>query len=304
MDPVKKELYTLHHCDAIEWLRGRRANSIHAVVTDPPHGLVEYTEKELKRLAKGNGIWRLPNKRDGVDRQPTPRFTALTLQDRMRLRALVLRVSAELHRVLVPGAHVFWSTHPLFSHIVSSAFAEVGFEKRGAVIRIVKTLRGGERPKGAHKEFPMVCVLPRACWEPWVIFRKPLRGTMRENLKRYRTGGLRRIGTDEPFRDLIPSSPARNAERELARHPSLKPQAFVRQIVHASLPLGKGLILDPFMGSGSTIAAATHLGLRSIGVEKVRAYFDMACEAIPKLAALEVSDRRPTKKRPKKGTSR
>lgn len=47
----------------------------------------------------------------------------------------------------------------------------------------------------------------------------------------------------------------------------LKPQDFMRQIVRAALPLGKGIILDPFMGSGSTIAAAAYLGLASIGLE-------------------------------------
>jgi site-specific DNA-methyltransferase (adenine-specific) len=44
------------------------------------------------------------------------------------------------------------------------------------------------------------------------------------------------------------------------------------------------VILDPFMGSGSTIAAATALGLRSIGLEIDRDYFQLARKAIPTLA--------------------
>jgi site-specific DNA-methyltransferase (adenine-specific) len=56
--------------------------------------------------------------------------------------------------------------------------------------------------------------------------------------------------------------------------------------VRAALPLGKGLILDPFMGSGSTIAAASSLGLRSIGIELDAEYFRMAKGAISRLAAL------------------
>jgi site-specific DNA-methyltransferase (adenine-specific) len=65
----------------------------------------------------------------------------------------------------------------------------------------------------------------------------------------------------------------------------LKPQHFLRQLVKAALPLGKGVILDPFMGSGSTIAAALACGLDSIGLEVNREFFDMAQRAIPKLAA-------------------
>jgi DNA modification methylase len=57
-------------------------------------------------------------------------------------------------------------------------------------------------------------------------------------------------------------------ERDIADHPSLKPQSFLRQVVHAALPLGEGIIVDPFMGSGSTVAAAEALGLHSIGVER------------------------------------
>ncbi len=60
----------------------------------------------------------------------------------------------------------------------------------------------------------------------------------------------------------------------------------MRQLVRASLPFDEGTILDPFMGSGSTIAAATASGLQSIGLESNSEYFDMAVRAIPLLAAL------------------
>jgi DNA modification methylase len=99
---------------------------------------------------------------------------------------------------------------------------------------------------------------------------------------------LRRISPEEPFRDVIESSVARNGEREIAPHPSLKPQHFVRQLVRASLPFADGTILDPFMGSGSTIAAATACGLRSIGLEINGEYFELAKKAIPLLANIRV----------------
>src|SRR5262249_48759391 len=95
-----------------------------------------------------------------------------------------------------------------------------------------------------------------------------------------------RLSQHEPFRDLIYSSPARGAERSLAPHPSLKPQQLMRQLVTAALPLGTGVILDPFMGSGATIAASTACGLVSIGLEVNSEYFKMAAAAIPALAQL------------------
>ena len=95
-----------------------------------------------------------------------------------------------------------------------------------------------------------------------------------------------------PFRDVIEASPARGAERRIAPHPSLKPQHLMRQLVRASLPLGEGVILDPFMGSGSTIAAAAACGLQCIGLEKNPDYFRMALAAIPLLSELKMNGKR------------
>lgn len=90
--------------------------------------------------------------------------------------------------------------------------------------------------------------------------------------------------------DVIASAPTRNGERSLAPHPSLKPQAFLRQVVRAVLPLGEGVILDPFAGAGTTLAAAKTVGYESVGVERDAHYFDMACDAIPKLARYRPND--------------
>ena len=285
------DLYEIYNVDAFEWLARARANSIHAVVTDPPYGLIEYTEKELMKLKSGHGgVWRIPPSFDGHKRRPVPRFTVLKESDKKALREFFYRFATVLMPVLVPGAHVFIATNPLVSHLVYEPFIAAGFQKRGEIIRAVYTLRGGDRPKNAHDDFPDVCVMPKSCWEPWGLLRKPCEGRVQDNLQKWKTGGLKRISPDEPFKDLIQSSPARAVERVIAPHPSLKPQYFVRQIVRASLPLGEGVILDPFMGSGSTIAAAAVCGLKSIGLEINREYYEMAVSAIPQLAALKVDE--------------
>ena len=58
----------------------------------------------------------------------------------------------------------------------------------------------------------------------------------------------------------------------------------MRQIVRASLPLGEGVVLDPFMGGGSTIAAAVAVSYQSIGVELDERFFRSTAKAIPALA--------------------
>ena len=280
--------YEIHHGDAFEWLAIAEPDSIHAVITDPPYGLIEYSEEQLLKRKNGKGgVWRIPPSFDGHRRRPLPRFTILTPTDKTAMREFFVRLAVLLQRVLVPGGHVFIATNPLVSHFVYDAFLSTGFEKRGEIIRTVYTLRGGDRPKNAHEEFSEVCVMPKSTWEPWGLFRKPCEGRVQDNLRKWRTGGLRRISSSEPFKDLIESSPARGVERQIADHPSIKPQRFLRQLARAALPLGEGVILDPFMGSGSTVAAATACGLRAIGIEINAEYYVMAVKAIPRLASLK-----------------
>jgi site-specific DNA-methyltransferase (adenine-specific) len=272
--------------DCVQWLKEQSANSVHAVVTDPPYGLVEYSDQEQKKLRTGRGgVWRIPPSFDGTLRSPLPRFTVLSSEDVEELARFFGEWAKALLPVLVPGANVVVASNPLLSHIVSVSLAKAGLERRGEIVRLVMTMRGGDRPKHAHEEFAGVSVMPRSMWEPWLVFRKPIEGRVQDNLRKWKTGGFRRPSADKPFGDVIPSSPTHKSERALAPHPSLKPQSFLRPLVRGVLPLGEGVILDPFAGAGSTLAAAEAVGYASIGVERDHRYFKIAKAAIPNLAA-------------------
>ena len=278
---------SLVQADCFDWLRVRGPRSIHAVVTDPPYGLLEYSQAEQTKLRAGRGgVWRIPPAFDGHRRAPLPRFTVLNDGDRQVLHDFFFEFGRLIVRATVPGANVLIASQPLLAHVVSAAMCAAGLEMRGNIIRLVMTMRGGDRPKNAHEEFTDVSVMPRSMFEPWIVFRHPLEGRVQDNLRKWRTGGFRRPSRDKPFGDVIRSSPTPKNEKQVARHPSLKPQAFLRSIMRASLPLGEGVVLDPFAGSGSTLAAANALGYASIGIEKDPHYVAMARRAIPKLAAL------------------
>lgn len=241
------------------------------------------------------GVWRLPPKlEDGYDRLPLPRFTTLSTRQIEDISEFFQEWAEALLRVLVPGAHVMVATNPLVSFVVSDALYRAGLERRGEIVRLVQTMRGGDRPIHPKGKFADLSVIPRSMWEPWLLFRKPLDGRVRDNLKKWNAGALRRPSKDRPFGDVIRSSPASPAERKIAPHPSLKPQAFLRQAVRALLPFGKGVLLDTFAGSGSTLAAAEAIGVRSIGIESVSAYCRLAKRAVPQLATLHVNGQLPT----------
>jgi len=275
-----------YHADCFAWLQRQPPNSIHAVVTDPPYGLFEYTPEQQAKLRLGRGgVWRIPPSFDGSVRSPLPRFTVLSTQDLRTLDQFFYEWARLLLPALVPGANVVVASNPLLSFIVAGALARAGLERRGELVRLVMTMRGGDRPKAAHEEFPGVSVMPRSMWEPWLLFRKPIEGRVQDNLRKWKAGGFRRPSEDRPFGDVIPSSPTHKSERALAPHPSLKPQDFLRAVVRGVLPLGEGVVLDPFAGAGSTLAAAEAVGYESVGVEKDAYFFDLARKAVPKLAA-------------------
>jgi DNA modification methylase len=61
-------------------------------------------------------------------------------------------------------------------------------------------------------------------------------------------------------------------------HPTQKPEALMKWCIdQADNP---NIILDPFMGSGTTGVAAVQMGRKFIGIEREPKYFDIACERI------------------------
>lgn len=81
---------------------------------------------------------------------------------------------------------------------------------------------------------------------------------------------------DQNARQIMHSISATNPER--VGHPTQKPLAVMEWTL---TQIGAdGVILDPFMGSGTTGVAAANLGHRFIGIEIEPKYFDIACERI------------------------
>ncbi|MFC6975556.1 DNA-methyltransferase [Halomicroarcula sp. GCM10025709] len=273
-------------------------NSVHAIVTDPPYGVVEFETANVEKMREGTGgVWRIPPELDGNKRKPLPRFTTLTADDKDKLRNFFETFGEAVERVLRPGGHVFLATTQLLMHEVSKQLDAAGLERRDVLVRETKTLRGGDRPKGAHDhpEYQNVSSMPRVYWEPWLLYRKPFDGRLDDNLSEWQTGGLRRESDDRPFTDLLGNGKTPKEETEIVKdahpgdeeervaHPNLKPQKLMRELCHAALPLREGTILDPFMGSGSTVAAAHALGYDAVGIELDETFYQMAEEAIPEL---------------------
>ena len=219
-----------------------------------------------------------------------PRFTVLSRRETAELHEFFGGLALAAARVLVPGGHVLIASNPLLSTMTFHAFQAAGLDKRGEIIRLVQTLRGGDRPKGAEREFRDVTVMPRSCWEPWGIFRKPFEGTVAENLRRWGAGGLRRVSDNEPFRDVIPCSPARGKEKEIAPPPIVEAPE-VPAADRAGRPCRSAWALSTIRSPEAVRRSPRRraVGYRSIGTDRDPEYFEMGVKAFCGLAGLDAA---------------
>lgn len=109
------------------------------------------------------------------------------------------------------------------------------------------------------------------CWKPcWELIQvrknKPLNGPRDSAVLRFHVGSIKATG-----------------------HPAEKPIELIRYLVgKASMP--GDMILDPFMGSGTTLRAALDLGRQAIGIETEERYCEIAARRLEQaVMPLEVS---------------
>ena len=63
-------------------------------------------------------------------------------------------------------------------------------------------------------------------------------------------------------------------------HPTVKPLALMEYLVRLVTMPELNLILDPFMGSGTTLRAAKNLGIRAIGIDIEEQYCEIAANRL------------------------
>lgn len=82
--------------------------------------------------------------------------------------------------------------------------------------------------------------------------------------------------------DFLESSVCPISEKRFGKHPTQKPLSVMKRLIEYTTKEGD-IVLDPFMGSGSTCLACSMLGRQSIGIEINEQYFNIASERIKHL---------------------
>lgn len=287
----------LIHGDALVALHQIPDASIHAVVTDPPYaidkGQAGATGKELMRsamLGMQSQNWHesATHSRGYADNDPaTFQQWCSTWLD-------------ECLRVLKPGGHLIAFGGTRTWHRLATATEVAGFEIRDCLV----WLYASGVPKGLNVEAAFDAVGDREAaqrwkgwgttlkpgYEPMILARKPLEGTVTHNLDAHSTGALnlgacrlslpeaggpsskwpanvhvdeataRRLSTTAPTpaeSAFFVSKPSSNERTRVngTEHPTVKPLHLMRHLVRLVTPEG-GTVLDPFAGSGTTLEAS------------------------------------------------
>jgi hypothetical protein len=87
-----------------------------------------------------------------------------------------------------------------------------------------------------------------------------------------------------PMHDPLPhrtqkTEQSRNGGPRQNHHPTVKPKKLMSYLIRMITPPG-GVVLDPFMGSGSTGLAAKECGFKFVGIEKEPEYFEIASKRV------------------------
>jgi len=307
---------TIYNADCREVMA--ELSAVDAIVCDPPYG--------LSFMGKG---WD-----HGVPGEP---FWSVAL------------------RCAKPGAHLVAFGGTRTFHRLTCAIEDAGWEIRDCLMWVYGS--GFPKSHNLDGDWSGWGTALKPAWEPIILARKPLEGTVAQNVLKYGTGALNidgcRVGKESTRRplgsvsmwgtdagaaiggsdsgrwpanlihdgsqqvlELFPESTsgaprvptgsrkrqsgfamtdgsgghgdsgsaarffycakASRAERgDGNHHPTVKPLALMRYLITLVTPPG-GTVLDPFMGSGSTLAAAAQLGHPAIGCDTERDYCEIA----------------------------
>ena len=331
---------TLHHGDCLEVLRSLPDCSVDSVVTDPPYGLsfmgkrwdydvpsVDVWTECLRVLKPGGHLLAFAGTR-------TQHRMAVRIEDAgFEIRDMIAWVygsgfpkSLDVSKAIDKAAGVEFDAVPASGVGFMNAEGEGGYNvTKNQLVRRGKSTIEAQQWQGWGTAL-------KPALEPITVARKPLIGTVAENVLQHGTGAInvdggrveasaqdvadaavpvrnnlrycvgdgegRGVGIhdmtkgrwpanfihdgSEEATDLLDASArffycakASKADRGENHHPTVKPTDLMRYLCRLVTP-PSGIVLDPFMGSGSTGKAAMLEGFAFVGIEREEEYIDIA----------------------------
>tara|TARA_Y100000310_G_scaffold247602_1_gene253214 strand:- start:4525 stop:5493 length:969 start_codon:yes stop_codon:yes gene_type:complete len=307
---------TITHGDAMEVLGGIEDNKIDLVLTDPPYF--------LDKLDDNWNHEKVSSTKNQYVVKSLPAGMRFDKEQGKRLYVWYLDILKELHRKMKPGAFFFSFSSPRLYHRMACAVEDAGFLIRDCFIwlytqnqpkamslnHFIDKLDWDEEDKMKLKEKLDGWKTPqiKSCFEPIVMAQKKCEGTFLSNMLKHDVGLLNtnvKVGkgmfpsnvvttqeineiTDRCF--LVPK-PSKKEKTEYNLHKTVKPLAICEHIIKLCAFSKNAIVLDPFVGSGTTAVAAKRLGRRFIGIDINREYVEVALRRLEEVESTETESR-------------
>lgn len=299
-------MFQLYNDDCLEKLKVLEDNTIDCVITDPPYFIDKFDSNW--------SIEKLHNDKPNSHIKHLPKGMKFDKKQVKKLYEFYLDFSKILFQKMKPGAYFLSFSSPRLYHALAMAIEIAGFEIRDminwtytqnmpkgmSILHLIDKLKIEEpekiKLKEDYKEFktPMI----KSCFEPICVAMKPISVTFLQNELNFKTGLIdfsNKVGieknkvqanviTTEEFNEiydknfLIPK--ATKEEKGINNtHLTVKPINLLEHLVKI-FSKKESLVLDPFMGSGTTGIACKNLNRKFIGIEINEEYYNIAVNRI------------------------
>ncbi len=285
-----RDQIVIYNDDCMKAFNKLKNNSIDFIVTDPPYFIDgmgdDWNDEKLnKKKSKAKAIGGLPV---GMKFDP---------MQGIRLEKFFHKVSLEAIRVLKPGGFMISFSQGRLFHRLSVACENAGFEIRDMLTwehnggqgkaftqnHFVKKMKISDIKKQniidklAGKKTPQL----RPKFEPMLLAQKPKEGTFVNNYMKWGVG-LVNIDFNEGQQTTIFKYDKPKKEKNFD-HMTIKPVALIEKLIDVFTTEGQ-IVLDPFLGSGTTAIASKKQNRKFIGFEIEKKYFNISIERLKNYA--------------------
>lgn len=292
--------------DCLKELKELEDNSVDCVITDPPYFIDKLDNNWDSKNVSNDSNSHIKHLPKGM------KFSKNQVKE---LYDFYLELSNILMNKLKPGGYFLSFSSPRLYHAIAMACELGGFEIRDminwtytqsmpkgmSVNHIIEKMKISREEKDRiKKEYegfktPMI----KSCFEPICVAMKPIgKLTFIKNELKFKTGLLdfnQKVGigndrvpaniiTTEEFNELYDknfmiSKPSKKEKGKLNTHITVKPLKLIEHLIRL-FSKEDALVVDPFLGSGTTALACKNTKRKCIGIELNEEYYKIAIERL------------------------
>lgn len=248
--------------DCIDILKSIPDKSIDCCITDPPYNISGYDNKKEIGWYKSNKLWTETKKFTKID-ETWDKFSDSTYKE------FTIAWINEIKRILKPNGNIaiFGSLHNIY---------RIGSILEDLDIRIINSIIWYKRNAFPNITQRMFCEsTEQIIWAT---------NNNKKNAKNwvFNYNEMKALNGGKQMRNMwdIPNTPQN--ERRSGKHPSQKPEGVLDRLIKALTKEGD-IIIDPFLGSGTTAVSAKKLKRHFIGIDNNEEYLNISKDRLSKL---------------------